>query len=400
MVGRDIVVVANQPWDYPLGSNCKNICQELSRNNRILHVNPALDRSMLLRKSEDPGVLRARKAISGDLPALEQVERNVWVLHPNTIAESINRIPFEFLHDGLNRLNSRRLAASIRKAIGDLGFSDIVLFNDNVLIRAFYLKDLLKPSLSVYYIRDYLIAQPYYQRHGKRLEKLLIKKSDIVVANSLFLRDYASSYNSNSHYVGQGCELKIFNPSNDYTMPQELTSVRTPVIGYIGYLTSLRLDINLIEYIASSRPDWTVVLVGPEDETFKKSTLHQLTNIIFTGNKKAEILPSYVKHFDVCINPQLVNDLTIGNYPRKVDEYLAMGKPTVATITKAMEVFSQYCYLANGKEEYVNLIAIALKEDDAEKRKKRIALARSHNWKQNVEEMCSTIIKNSQSLLK
>ncbi len=42
-------------------------------------------------------------------------------------------------------------------------------------------------------------------------------------------------------------------------------------------------------------------------------------------------LPGYIQHFDVCINPQKLNPITIGNYPLKVDEYLAMGKPVVAT---------------------------------------------------------------------
>jgi hypothetical protein len=36
---------------------------------------------------------------------------------------------------------------------------------------------------------------------------------------------------------------------------------------------------------------------------------------------------------------QLSNNLTIGNYPRKIDEYLAMGKPIVATSTKTMQMF-------------------------------------------------------------
>jgi hypothetical protein len=35
------------------------------------------------------------------------------------------------------------------------------------------------------------------------------------------------------------------------------------------------------------------------------------------GSKDSQDLPNYVKGFDVAINPQLTNDLTIGNYPRK-----------------------------------------------------------------------------------
>src|SRR5690606_4708400 len=139
-------------------------------------------------------------------------------------------------------------------------------------------------------------------------------------------------------------------PDLNLPRPDDLKHIATPIVGYGGYLTSFRLDIDLIEGIANSRKDWTIVLVGPEDEVLRNSNLHKLSNVFFAGNKDPESLPQYLQHFDVCINPQLVNDLTIGNYPRKIDEYLAMGKPVVATSTKAMEVFDAYCHLANSKD--------------------------------------------------
>ena len=74
---------------------------------------------------------------------------------------------------------------------------------------------------------------------------------------------------------------------------------------------------------------YSIVLVGPEDEDFMKSKLHQIENIFFLGSKSEVELSSYINGFDVAINPQLVNMMTIGNYPRKIDEYLAMGKPIV-----------------------------------------------------------------------
>ncbi|MBN2614581.1 MAG: glycosyltransferase, partial [Bacteroidales bacterium] len=91
------------------------------------------------------------------------------------------------------------------------------------------------------------------------------------------------------------------------------------------------------------------------------------------------------------LNPQKLNEVTIGNYPRKIDEYLAMGKPTVATKTRAMEVFQDYVYLAETKEEYVELIDKALKENTAQKEKEREKVARSHTWDANAEEIYKQI---------
>jgi teichuronic acid biosynthesis glycosyltransferase TuaH len=392
---KDIIMVANQPWDDLLGSNCKNIGLELSKENRVLYVNPPLDRKLLYTKGKEHAVKKIKDIIDGKLHPIEQVENNIWILNPDFLAESINRIPVSLIHDALNKRNNLRFAHSIKNATKRLGFSDFVIFNDNVIVRAFYLKEMLQPSLYIYYLRDYLISQPYYKRHGARLEPKLTAYADIVVANSFFLRDYARQYNPNSHYVGQGCELDIFNPAIQWPRPAELQHFCTPIIGYIGYLTALRLDIDLIRYIATRKPDYTIVLVGPEDEEFKNSRLHGIKNIVFTGNKSADSLPQYLQQFDVCINPQIVNDLTIGNYPRKIDEYLAMGKPTVATKTKAMEIFSEFCYLASTKEEYVAMIETALEENTGGQADARINFARSHNWQANVEDMCRIIEENT-----
>ncbi|MEI8006821.1 MAG: hypothetical protein WCI48_11490 [Bacteroidota bacterium] len=86
------------------------------------------------------------------------------------------------------------------------------------------------------------------------------------------------------------------------------------------------------------------------------------------------------KDFDVAINPQLVNPLTDTNYPLKIDEYLSMGKPIVATKTRFMNYFGDSVYLAGTREEYVSLIETAIRENSPGKEKLRIDLARSHSW--------------------
>jgi len=106
-------------------------------------------------------------------------------------------------------------------------------------------------------------------------------------------------------------------------------------------------------------------------------------------------LPAYIHAFDVCVNPQLLNQMTIGNYPRKVDEYLAAGKPVVATYTEAMEMFDQEVYLCNTNEEYLQKIEIALKEAKAPaKISSRVILAKSHTWTASVAKLYSLINKS------
>ncbi len=384
---RDFVIVNLTPWDFEFGNNCCNIALEIAKHNRVLYVNPPLDRVTAVREKDQPKIQKRLDVLAGKRDGLEEVAENLWTLYPDTLLESINWIPSRLVFDFLNKRNNRKLAQAIQRATARLGFKDFILFNDNDIFRCFHLKEMLDPAMYIYYIRDQLTAVPYWAKHGKRLEPRHIAKADAITANSTYLADYGRQYNPHAYYVGQGCELSAWDELLVNEIPADMRTIPGPIIGYVGALNSHRLDIDLIAHIAIARPDWSIVLVGPEDEAFQASRLHQVKNVVFLGSKDPSELPAYVKSFDICINPQAINPVTIGNYPRKIDEYLAMGKPTVATATKAMEVFAEYTYLAEKATDYVDLIRQALEEDSEEKRKARKAFAASHSWENNVAEI-------------
>ena len=393
ITNRDIVIVGQQPWDVEIGSNCKNIAIEFSKHNRVLYVNSPLDRITKFKSKDDPKIKKRIDVIKGKQEALININKNLFNYYPDEIIESINWIKNDFVYTFLNKINNKRFARSIKRAIDKLGFKDIILFNDNDIFRCFYLKELLKSSLSIYYSRDYLLSVDYWKLHGAKLEPQLISKSDLCVANSTYLADYCKQYNKNSYYVGQGCDLEAFSNKQKLSIPADVLNIPKPIIGYVGALQSIRLDIDLIAYIARQRPAWSIVLVGPEDEQFKVSILHQIPNVVFLGAKSPEMLAQYIHSFTVCLNPQLINQVTIGNYPRKIDEYLAMGKPVVASRTDTMSIFSEHVYLATTKEDYITLIGQALAEDSEIKRVARINFATTHTWENNVLEIYKAISK-------
>lgn len=400
--GRDIVVVGQQPWDTEIGSNCRDVALEFSKHNRVLYVNYPLDRGTLWKQRKDPKVQKRLRIIRGQEDGLVELGPNLWNLYPNEIVESINWISYAPLFNRLNRINGERYAHSIHQALNRLGFRDIILFNDNDILRSYYLKDLLQPTISIYYYRDFILGVDYWRKHGVRLEPGIIAKSDICCTNSTYFRDnFCLPHNPRSYYVGQGCDLSLFNPDHDWERPTDMLSITSPVIGYVGALQSLRLDIDILVHMATARPNWNIVLVGPEDEQFQASILHQLPNVHFLGAKPPHILPQYIQYFDVCLNPQLVNTVTIGNYPRKIDEYLAMGKPVVATRTRFMEeVFAQHTFLGTNGEDYVRLTEEALGDNSAESREERIRFASTHSWEAHVDEIyghIKTFLSNNRS---
>jgi teichuronic acid biosynthesis glycosyltransferase TuaH len=134
-------------------------------------------------------------------------------------------------------------------------------------------------------------------------------------------------------------------------------------------------------------PELSLVLVGPAGSQFNKSQLRQLTNVYFLGLKPPDQTAAYVNQFTVCINPQFLNPLTIGNYPRKIDEYLASGKPVVATATAAMEMFREYAELCHSKEEFVLAIRKLVSEPGINSGKsatERRDFALTHSWENSI----------------
>jgi len=393
---RDIIVIGIQPWDIEIGSNCKNIALEFATKNCVLYVNTPLDRVSMYKEKHTPKIQHRIKVQKGIKPDLVELQPNLWNLNPIGIVESINWVKSPWLYDMLNKRNNRIFAKAILSAVKKLGFKDFILFNDSSMFQGFYMKELLKPSTYVYYMRDYLTKNPYWRKQGVRLEPELIRKADVVVNNSTLYTNYGKQFNKHSYMVGQGCDVSLFNDvDREIVAAEDLHSIPSPIIGYVGFLSSRRLDIQLIAHIARQRPSWNIVLVGPEDDVFKASDLHRIPNVHFLGSRDSSVLPNYIKGFDICINPQIVNDATIGNYPRKIDEYLAMGKPTIATVTEAMEYFREFTYLGSSHDDYISLIEKALGENNPQKQQERRTFALSHTWENNVLEIYKAIEKVS-----
>jgi teichuronic acid biosynthesis glycosyltransferase TuaH len=394
---RDIVVVGLQPWDIPIGSNCKNIAIEFTKHNRVLYVNPPMDHNTRINQKQNPMVAKRLEILDSGNNLLK-VGSNMWNLYPKRMIRSINWLPSTAVFRQLNRWNNKRFAKDIKDAIQQLGFRDFILFNDSDMFRSYHLKEMLRPAVSVYYSRDNLMVHKYWFKHGHILEPELVKKSSLVVANSEHLANLARQHNPHSYNVGQGCDLSVFDPLGKYSVPEDISKIKRPIIGYIGAVLSHRMDIDMIMEFCTRKPEWSFVFVGKPDDKFRDSSLKELPNVHFLGQKDEKLLPDYLAQFDVAMNPQSINEYTMGNYPRKVDEYLAMGKPVVATETVTMNIFKDVVYLGKTADDYIRLIEKALKENSSQLEQERIKLAATHTWENSVRAIYTAIEQVAPSL--
>lgn len=390
---RDLVLFGFQPWETQTGCNFVDMAYELSKYNRVLYVNRALDRSTIWRQRKTPQLQTRLADVRKKRNGIIKVQEQLWVFNPATILESINWLPSAWLHDELNRINNERLAEEINRAIKVLAFSRVILINDNDFIRGRYLKDLVHCEDYIFYLRDYMLGVKYFQRHGYRLEAETIHQATLVATNTAYLASYASRWNHNSFDIGQGFRIPPEeNPAgSDLAVPEDLRSIKPPIIGYAGYVSAKRLDTELIASLAKKFSGCSLVLIGEVDPAFPVGTFRGFSNVYILGVKPFNQLKKYIRCFDICINPQLVNEITRGNYPRKIDEYLIMGKPVVATRTEAMALFKSHTHLCATEPEWIMRISDIINHPEkyysTEEENRRMVFALRHTWRHSMEKL-------------
>lgn len=395
---RDFIITSPQTWEYPVQTTIKNTTLEISKKNRVVYINTPLDLATCLRKPDTEEYKHRKEVLDGKTEAIRRINENLWVVDCPFVLMSINKLPDGFVFDFFNKLNNKKLAKYINKVLSELGFHDYIHLMDTDIYRGFYMKELIRPALSVYYCRDYVVGEPYFAKHGLRLEGQLAAKSDLVLCNSTHFAERFRQYNKNTYPIETGVNVDLYKGSTVHPLPSDMESIPHPIIGYTGVLYTLRLDIELLYEWAKVNADKSFVLVGPEDENFSNHRIHELSNVHFLGKKKVEELPAYIQHFDICINPQAVNNITIGNYPLKIDEYLCMGKPVIATRTHTMlDVFSEHTHLASTLEEYNDALSNSLKEiGNKELSATRMRFGESHSWGHSVAKIYDAI-ENTES---
>lgn len=390
ITGQDFVFTGLQPWDLQIGSNAKDMALEISKHNRVLYINTPLDKKTYHGKQQSPEIIQRHKVVQKQTPVIRQINQNLWVLdYPFTIWPA-NFLPDGFLFDFINKINNKKMYSFVLKILNQLHFNEYILFIDNDIYRSFYATTYLHPSISIYYRRDNFVT-PFWKKHANRLEPLLCKKVHLIATNSIHLAEAVKIYNTNTYDIGQGVDISQFPLNKTYPIPSDMTNFAHPIIGYTGLITSKRLNADLLYEIVSRCPQFTFMMVGKEDEYFKNHHLHRLTNIHFVGEKNNKDIPSYIAAFDICINPQIINEITIGNYPRKIDEYLALGKPVIATRTKAMSLFEEYVWNCDSADAYIKAIHEAIQNKNDSVINSRIQFAHSHTWENSVSKLYQAI---------
>jgi len=175
--------------------------------------------------------------------------------------------------------------------------------------------------------------------------------SDLVLASTQSVQESMQAFAQEVHLVPNACEPPG-GGSGSAGKPKELRRMKGPILGYAGNLSS-RIDIKLLDHVATVRPGWSIALIGSAHLSRDVMSLDRHPNVHFLGVKPYAEAQRYIRHFDVGLVPHLDNELTRSMHPLKVFVYGAMGVPVVSTQVANLPSFGRMLEVAESHDDFV-----------------------------------------------
>jgi glycosyltransferase involved in cell wall biosynthesis len=167
-----------------------------------------------------------------------------------------------------------------------------------------------------------------------------------------------------------------------------MKALKKPVVGFFGLIADW-VDIDLIRFLAVSRPDCSFALIGKVVTDVR--TFDDLPNVHLLGQKPYEVLPCYTKAFDVAILPFVSNELTIAANPLKLREYIAAGLPVVSTAIPEAERLRHLIRIGRNKLEFLDEMNAVLSSGQTGPRLEVSQQMDAESWDEKVEELSRII---------
>lgn len=386
--GFDVVLFTYADW-HAVKSTPQHIARLLARGNRVLFVD--MPRSFFrFLKMPDP---LSSEAWQGD--RLQEVLPNLYLYHPPHCFLPVGRLPFPVASRSL-KLNGLLLADLVKKQMKRLDMREVLFWNFSPIHGG--AAPFIERRLSIHDICDewanYLRAAS-----GRRLvewmDRRLTAAADIVFVFSQHMKTRRNGLCPETHVVLPAGDVEHYSKacSPETVTPGDLASLPRPVIGAICVIDSARFDPALLVRMAQLRPNWTVAVLGPVRQGVDLSALRGYPNVRIMDNRPLELMPAYLKGFDVAIVPYALNDATRGIYPMKLQEYLAAGKPVVSPRLPECAGLRDVVYFSDSHDEFTANIERALQEDSPERAAARREVARQNSWEHRIEERSAHIMR-------
>jgi glycosyltransferase involved in cell wall biosynthesis len=273
----------------------------------------------------------------------------------------------------LNRLSVHRALRRLREHLGPAEPTLVVAVPNGVDALG-----ALPFAAVVYYCVDDFANWPGVDAvAAERMERELLAQSDVVLATSDHLAQTRVCPRGPTLALPHGVDVAHFARASDPgTKPLEGLRRGRPVLGYLG-LVDERQDVELLVAVARARPEWDIVFVGPTDKAPDPRLLGP--SMRFVPAVPYARVPEALAGFDVALLPYVRSAVTQAINPLKLREYLASGRPIVATSLKEVARYHPQVRIADTPEDFVREVQAAL-DGPRDLRSEREALVRAEAW--------------------
>ena len=208
------------------------------------------------------------------------------------------------------------------------------------------------------------------------MERLAYRKVDELTAITPKLTKYAIDLGADirtTSYLPTGYDADLFfpKPKDAELMARYKINKTDQVVVFAGTLYNFSgLDL-VLKYFAKHIAEFAhtrflIIGHGQQEDEFKKIVKQNRLekNVIMTGFIDYKLLNNYLNLADICINPFAINKITDIIFPSKIYQYLACGKPVIATrLPGLIDIFPDnngknniYYYDADKIEELFRLV--------------------------------------------
>ena len=371
--GQNIICFAKDWSQDPTSNN--HVMKMLAKRNKVVWVNSIGMRTPNIASGKDLSkmVSAVKRFVRGPV----QVEENLWVFTPLVLP-----LPHSRWASAINHRILLMTIAFLRRRLKIDRFQ-LWTFLPNVVSYVGKLGE----SFVVYYCTDDFSQFSYV--NGALLhaaEQQLCRKANVVFATARSLQEKKRALNAETHLALHGVDHQHFSSALNASssIPADLADAPRPILGFFGWIQDW-IDLDLIGYIAEQRPEWTIAMIGKT--SVDTSHLSRYPNIRFLGQKPYSELPRYCKAFSVGLLPFAVNELTRSVNPIKLREYLSAGLPVVSTDLPETRPYSNFCEIAQTREEFLAACDKAIATDTPALRRMRSDTMAAETWEARVDDI-------------
>lgn len=295
------------------------------------HEVRVIDHEFLWRDDENRKIVNGRKEIKGAYKIFEDAD--ITLIRPGMIKiGGLDMASIPYFH-----------TKEIKKQIKEFKPDVIIAFG--ILNAYFGMRLAKKHNIPfVYYLIDHLhtlLPTTFTRTIAKPFEKMTIKSADKIFVINKGLKDYAVEMGGNADKVSiipAGVDLDKFNPDVDGSHIREKYGIKNDdiLLFFMGWIYDFSGMKEVAESLSTTDNENIKLMIVGEGDLYEpllemRSEKNLDGKLILTGKIPFEDIPEHIAAADICLLPAYKNEIMMNIVPIKIYEYMAMGKPVIAT---------------------------------------------------------------------